>query len=120
MFYSKICDTFIKPSKNQWTTKIIIKLFADTILKIVALIETRLRKTRKYRLPVMYLIDSIVKEFPDEYINNFARNLVTFFADTFTNAWVKNYFLLIICKKNIVMPRDRQLGWYLPIRYDLN
>ena len=36
----------------------------------------------------MYLIDSIVKEFPDEYIHNFARNLVNFFADTFTNAWV--------------------------------
>jgi len=31
----------------------------------------------------MYLIDSIIKEFPEDYVPIFSKNLVQLFADTF-------------------------------------
>jgi len=51
--------------------------------QIVALIETQLNRVRKYKLPIMYLIDSIIKEFPEEYVPIFSNNLVKLFVETF-------------------------------------
>jgi hypothetical protein len=51
--------------------------------QIVGLIEAQLARVRKYRLPIMYLIDSIVKEFPEDYVPIFSNNLVKLFAETF-------------------------------------
>ena len=47
------------------------------------LIEARLSRVGQYRLPIMYLVDSIIKEFPEEYVPIFSTNLVTFFSTTF-------------------------------------
>ena len=47
------------------------------------LIEQRLREAPKYRIPVLYLIDHIIKDFPDEYVHHFSTNLVKLFAETF-------------------------------------
>ena len=60
----------------EWS--IVIVLF-----QIVTLIENQLNKVKKYRLPIMYLIDSIIKEFPEDYVPIFSKNLVQLFADTF-------------------------------------
>ncbi|CAG5096384.1 Oidioi.mRNA.OKI2018_I69.XSR.g14592.t1.cds [Oikopleura dioica] len=54
--------------------------------QIVDLIEQRLREAPKYRIPVLYLIDHIIKDFPDEYVHHFSTNLVKLFAETFRHS----------------------------------
>jgi hypothetical protein len=58
--------------------------------QIVNLIEKRLNHVRRFRLPIMYLIDSIIKDFPEEYVPIFSEHLVTLFAETFENADTEN------------------------------
>ncbi|CBY15320.1 unnamed protein product [Oikopleura dioica] len=55
-------------------------------MAIVGLIEKRLKEAPKYRIPVLYLIDHIIKDFPEEYVHHFSVNLVKLFAETFKHS----------------------------------
>lgn len=59
------------------------RAYAD---QIVGLIEKRLKEAPKYRIPVLYLIDHIIKDFSEDYVHHFSVNLVKLFAETFKHS----------------------------------
>jgi hypothetical protein len=85
-FHAMLEELKINSRPHLTTLTILAGEYRQYASQIVSLIETRLHRVRRYRLPVMYLIDNIIKEFPEEYVPIFSANLVTFFAETFRNA----------------------------------
>jgi len=82
-FQAMLNELKVNSRPHLTTLTILAGEYRQFAKQIVTLIENQLNKVKKYRLPIMYLIDSIIKEFPEDYVPIFSKNLVQLFADTF-------------------------------------
>lgn len=82
-FQAMLNELKVNSRPHLTTLTILAGEYRQFARQIVTLIENQLTRVKRYRLPIMYLIDSIIKEFPEEYVPIFSRNLVQIFADTF-------------------------------------